>query len=219
MIRAALILLLASSAFAQSDVRVMFTPEPLAVNLLGVKSIGIWDVQLVNYSAQPVTISVEMLLMAAPAIHRIDRKRAQQLIARANSQSWRSRLLRGFDYLSIPLVAIPGGGIITISKQGLAALALGTMLLHRVSDNLQAQQPDLSAYTDDLASEITLAPFGQHGFSMTATMFAGKIKGAATVGPVQIYLPAQKTAAAAVQPSRSEVAWINSNALLGIDGF
>lgn len=175
-----IVLLLAATLHA-ADVRVLCTPEPLAANLPGMSQLGIWNVLIVNQIPHAVTISPEQVRMAVPQLHMVDPKRVQQIVTRTYNTSKMQRLLRAIGYADIvgPAVIGNGRGLISVSPTGITITALVSMVLHRTSDNLKAQLPDLAAYeSSSLTGDITLEAAGTHGASVTLTVYAGKMKGA-----------------------------------------
>ncbi|HXI85259.1 MAG TPA: hypothetical protein VNL17_14355 [Verrucomicrobiae bacterium] len=176
-----LVSLLLIVAIRAADVKVLCTPEPLAANLPGMSQLGIWNVMLVNTIPHAVTISPEQVRMAVPQLHMVDPKRVQQIAMRTYNSSKFQRLLRVMGYADLvgPVLVGNGRGLISVSPTGIAITALVSMVLHRTSDNLKAQLPDLAAYESSaLTGDITLEAAGTHGASITLTVYAGKMKGA-----------------------------------------
>jgi hypothetical protein len=197
-------LLLAVPLYGQ--VTCLATPESLASNVLGVKSVGIWDIACVQHGSRPVTLRIEEILIAMPELHRINPQRAQQVINRAYNSSIRSRLIRVLGYSDLAAGGISGGGFIAITVPIGAAISLAGMFLHRASDDLRAQQPDLNAFSQS-GDEITLAAYGTPGYAVTLTVYASLVKGAKAIGPVVLQsavVPATVSPASILSPD----AWI-----------
>jgi hypothetical protein len=179
--------LLASSLHAQ--VIAMATPETLASDVLHISEIGIWDIALANHSAHPVSLRMEDVLFQMPTLHRIDPARVQLLINRTYNATTRSRLIRILSYSDLLAGGLMGGGFIATTVTVTAAVALSGAVVHRFSDDLKAQQPDLAAFAN-APDTITLSAFGDPGYGTTLTVYAGVNAHAGTIGPVTIMVPA-----------------------------
>jgi hypothetical protein len=177
--------LLLFACFADAQVTALATPESLASNVLGVKSVGIWDIAAINHGARPMTLRIEEILIAMPELHRINPQRAQQVLNRAYNSSLKSRLIRLLGYSDLAAGGIMGGGFIAVTVPIGAAVSLAGMFLHRASDDLKAQQPDLNAFSQT-SDEITLAAYGTPGYAVTLTVYASLVKGAKAIGPVTL---------------------------------
>lgn len=179
-----LLLLAALPLVAQT--RVMFSPESLKSNVLGINQIGEWDLSAVNMSPNPTTKSLTEMLMYAPALHRLPPARTAQVLSVDVANSKAQRLIRVLSYVDIVAPAI-FPGIVAINATGIASLALGTAVVHHFTDTLKARQPDQNAYTvDGCPDTITLAPYGTAGYAVTCSVFSSLVHNAATIGPVDI---------------------------------
>jgi|SRR5208337_1062344 len=168
------------------QVRVIWTPESLRSNVLGVNQIGEWDVGVVNRGSAPVTKSLTELLMLAPKIHRISPARTAQILATDVSKSKAQRIIRLLSYADIIGPGISPGWV-SLTARGVAAVALGTAIIHRATDDLKARQPSAAAYTADACpDQISLSAYGQSGYAVTCSIFSSLVHGADTIGPVDI---------------------------------
>lgn len=179
------LLLLAFASTLGAQITALCTPESLASNTLGIRSIGIWDCPVINRGSSPRTIRIEEVLVSMPQLHRLNPARAQQVVNLANSSSVRSRLIRALGYMDLAGPALTGGGYISVTVPVAGAIALAGIFVHRATENLIAQQPDLAAYAGS-GDEITLAAYGTPGYAVTLTLFASLMKGAKEIGPVII---------------------------------
>jgi len=194
----------------------MATPETLASDVLHIKEIGIWDIALANHSAHSVSVRMEDVLFQMPTLHRIDPARVQLLINRTYNASTRSRLIRILGYSDLLAGGLMGGGFIATTVTVTAAVALSGAVVHRFSDDLKAQQPDLTAFAN-APDTITLSAFGEPGYGMTVTLYAGVNAHAGTIGPVTIMVPAPHAQLPiGTLDSVARLGWIRRE-LLGLD--
>lgn len=194
--RLLLAVILVTSLLSAGDLRAMCSPESLAANALGIKNVGTWDCNWVNGTATRVTVPIQAMYLAMPALHVISPARAQIIINQANTNSWRSRALRALDYGSIIAMAVTGGGAVAASKLVVMGIGLGSNLAGKVAANLTAQQPDLAAFSPNCPETLTLDP----GAGLTCTLYASKMKGAATIGPVTLASDAPRAAIPFLRP-------------------
>lgn len=179
MLRTILLLIVSAHLFA-GDLRVMCSPESMAANALKVTAVGTWDCYWLNGTAAAVKVPIQAMYLAMPTLHAIAPARAQILVNQANANSWRSRALRGLDYGSIIAIAVTGGGAVAASKLVVMGLGLASNLTAKVAANLNAQQPDLAAFTPNCPDVLNL----DAGAGYTCTLYASKMKNVATIGPV-----------------------------------
>lgn len=187
---------LVTSLASAGDLRVMCSPESLAANSLGIKTVGTWDCNWVNGLTTRVTVPIQAMYLAMPQLHVISPARAQIIINQANRNSWRSRTLRAIDYGSIIAMAVTGGGAVAASKLVVMGIGLGSNIVGKVAANLTAQQPDLAAFASDCPAVVNLDP----GAGLTCTLYASKMKGAATIGPVTLASDAPHAAVPFLRP-------------------
>jgi hypothetical protein len=187
----------------------MATPESLASSALQITNIGTWDLAMVNMSSQAVIVRREEVLMGVPRLHVISAARALESVRRTDRKSKSNQIIGGLSFLDIIVPGLMGGGLIQASVKAVASAALGTAVLHHYTDLLKSEQPDLSAFTaNELPEEVSLAPYGQSGYGATYTVYASKMKGADTLGPVLIGAPPppqQLTPAPAAHPEASTI--------------
>lgn len=174
LLAAVAVLFIVFPSTVQPQVRILATPEPMAVmQSLGMRTLGLWSISLCNDTASPVTISRERVILALPAVRIVSTERARAALAYAQGRTWQARAAGVMRWGLMGSTV--GAALAGTNKQVIAGLAVGALLADQVARRLENEIPRLDPWVAGLSDEaLTLGP-GQCG---SRTVFAALQRGA-----------------------------------------
>lgn len=193
----------AATAFAQNgapidppwgNVVAVCSGEPNSDREIRLKDVEIDNCFITNFSNHPVTLTPGMVLTALPGLAPLNPNRAQQQLKEAFYSSKKNKALRIIGYLSIPAMAVTGGGFVAASAVVVGGLGIGLLEANQVSADLRSALPDLNAYgASPIPDQLTLDAFQTGHFGASFTVFAAKRKKGADTITGNVYFPPAST--------------------------